>query len=256
MRESFRMPAQAIVALATLLMAHNLMPDPVGAAPDTGPAPRTAAAAVDGYGTGGNGRLVSGPARLIDGDTIDIAGHRIRLEGIDAPEKAQRCPADEGRTWDCGEAATRRLSSLIAGRDVTCQVVEKDRYDRLIASCHAGQTDLNRMMVVTGSAWAFVKYSNRYTAEEARARASGAGIWKVAGARPAWEYRAQRWAAAEPHSPSGCAIKGNITRNGRIYHMPWSGWYQRTRIDPARGERWFCSEEEARAAGWRPANPG
>ena len=47
-------------------------------------------------------------------------------------------------------------------------------------------------------------------------------------------------------------IKGNITDNGRIYHMPWSPWYGKVRIDPARGERWFCNENEAMAAGWRP----
>ena len=69
---------------------------------------------------------------------------------------------------------------------------------------------------------------------------------------PAWEYRAQRWTAAEPQAPHGCAIKGNVTRNGRIYHMPWSPWYAQIRIEPDKGKRWFCTEAEALAAGWRP----
>jgi hypothetical protein len=64
---------------------------------------------------------------------------------------------------------------------------------------------------------------------------------------------AGRWAAAEPSAPEGCAIKGNVTSNGRIYHMPWSPWYAKVRIEPAKGERWFCSEAEAAGAGFRPA---
>lgn len=263
MRESFRFSAQAIVALAALVVAHHVLPAPVGAAPDLGPAPRAADAAASSvtgtagrFAPGATARRVSGPARVVDGDTIHVASHRIRLEGIDAPEKAQACPAGGGRTWSCGEAAASHLADLIAGRDVTCRVLETDGYGRLIALCRAGATELNRDMVESGYAWAFVKYSRRFVAEEARAKAAREGVWRVAGAQPAWEFRARRWAAAETGTPSGCAIKGNITRNGRIYHMPWSGWYHRTRIDPARGERWFCSEAEARDAGWRPAHPG
>jgi hypothetical protein len=51
-----------------------------------------------------------------------------------------------------------------------------------------------------------------------------------------------------------CPIKGNITSSGHIYHMPWSPWYEKVRIDTAKGERWFCSEREALAAGWRPVH--
>jgi hypothetical protein len=58
---------------------------------------------------------------------------------------------------------------------------------------------------------------------------------------------------AEQQAPDGCAIKGNITENGHIYHMPWSPWYGRVKVDPAQGERWFCSEAEAKSAGWRSA---
>jgi hypothetical protein len=72
---------------------------------------------------------------------------------------------------------------------------------------------------------------------------------------PAWEFRARRWAAAEGAAPEGCAIKGNVTRNGRIYHMPWSPWYPQTRIETDKGKRWFCTEAEALAAGWRPVQP-
>ena len=55
-------------------------------------------------------------------------------------------------------------------------------------------------------------------------------------------------------APQGCAIKGNVTAHGKIYHMPWSPWYARIKMDPDKGRRWFCTEAEAVAAGWRPAN--
>ncbi len=52
--------------------------------------------------------------------------------------------------------------------------------------------------------------------------------------------------------PAGCLIKGNVsTRGERIYHPPGCRHYNATKINPARGERWFCSEAEAVAAGWR-----
>ena len=70
---------------------------------------------------------------------------------------------------------------------------------------------------------------------------------------PAWDYRAQALGRRRAHRrPSGCAIKGNVTKSGRIYHMPWSPWYAQIRIEPDKGKRWFCTEAEALAAGWRP----
>ena len=56
----------------------------------------------------------------------------------------------------------------------------------------------------------------------------------------------------EQAAPNGCAIKGNVTAHGRIYHMPWSPWYEQVKIEARKGKRWFCSEAEALAAGWRP----
>ena len=111
----------------------------------------------------------------------------------------------------------------------------------------------NAEMVRAGFAWAFVKYSKRYETIEAEARKAKVGIWKGE-AEPAWVFRERRWVAAQPDTPQGCAIKGNVTANGHIYHMPWSPWYDRIKIDPAKGRRWFCTEAEAVAAGWRAVN--
>lgn len=197
---------------------------------------------------------ISGPARVIDGDTIAIGEVRIRLEGIDAPETSQTCGRPFLGTWPCGQEATSHLALLLRDREVRCDSRGLDLYGRMLAVCTVAGLEVNADMVRSGLAWAFVKYSTRYVALEAEARERKVGIWQGE-AVPAWQYRAQRWAAAdlEGDQPAGCVIKGNITRIGHIYHMPWSPWYGKTRIEPAKGERWFCTEAEAQAAGWRPA---
>jgi hypothetical protein len=105
-------------------------------------------------------------------------------------------------------------------------------------------------MVRQGMAWAFVKFSDVYVAPQEAAKTDGLGVWQGA-SQPAWEFRAARWNTAKQVSPEGCPIKGNITKNGKIYHPPWSPWYDRTKISTNKGERWFCNEAEAIKAGWR-----
>lgn len=198
------------------------------------------------------GDVLSGFVRVIDGDTIDIAGTRVRLEGIDAPETGQSCQTADGQSWDCGNVATRALIEMTQGRQVDCYNRGRDRYGRLLGVCFAADVDINASMVRQGFAWAFVKYSKHYVGEEASAQKGLLGIWQGP-AVPAWDFRAGRWTAAVPLAPSGCAIKGNVSRAGLIYHMPWSPWYGQVAMRPERGTRWFCSEAEATAAGWRPA---
>lgn len=195
---------------------------------------------------------VSGVATVVDGDTLDVAGQRVRLEGIDAPETAQTCRRRAGETWACGRSAADALAGLVERRRVTCEAKGVDRYDRMLGVCRVDGRELNAEMVRRGLAWAFVKYSASYVTVEAEARASGAGVWQGE-AEPPWIFRENRWSTAETLAPDGCAIKGNITANGRIYHTPWSPWYGRVKVDAGRGERWFCSEEEAERAGWRSA---
>lgn len=193
--------------------------------------------------------VISGPARVVDGDTIEIDGIRIRINGIDAPEAGQKCGAS-GKAWRCGDEATDAMARLVEGKNVECETHSKDGYGRTIATCFVDQNDLGGLLVKQGFAWAFVKYTDVYAELEARARVSGIGIWQ-GDAVPAWEYRAARWQEAEQLAPNGCPIKGNISKNGKIYHPPWSPWYNRTKINIAKGERWFCDEAEAIAAGWR-----
>ncbi len=196
---------------------------------------------------------ITGHARVIDGDTIAVGGMRIRLEGIDAPETSQTCTSRSGETWPCGRKATHELTQLIGQEPVTCEERGLDKYRRVLGVCWAGGVEINAEMVRRGYAWAFVRYSQVYVGLEAQARAAKAGIWQGA-AQPAWDYRAGSWTSAEPAAPAGCAIKGNVTATGRIYHMPWSPWYDKVKMEGDRGKRWFCSEAEALAAGWRPAS--
>ena len=198
------------------------------------------------------GPVLTGTAAVIDGDTLEVAGARVRLEGIDAPEAGQTCARKGGRTWSCGTEATAQLKSLIGGREVACRSAGRDKYGRVLGWCAAGGRDLNGEMVRSGHAWAFVRYSTRYQAAETQARRAKAGIWQGE-AEPAWAFRERRWGVAEAAAPNGCAIKGNVTANGHIYHMPWSPWYAKVRVEPAKGERWFCNEAEAAEAGFRPA---
>jgi endonuclease YncB( thermonuclease family) len=194
---------------------------------------------------------ISGPATVVDGDTLDIGAVRIRLHGIDAPEADQRCAAARGGDWACGAAATARLVELVGGRPVTCAPRDRDAYGRVIAVCLAGGHDLGATLVAEGLAWAFVRYSAEYGGLEDGPRKIGAGVWQ-ADTATAWDWRASTWERAVAEAPGGCPIKGNINRDGeRIYHTPWSPWYARTRIDESLGQRWFCDEAEAIAAGWR-----
>jgi endonuclease YncB( thermonuclease family) len=196
---------------------------------------------------------VTGTARVIDGDTLAIDGVRVRLEGIDAPEAGQTCAVrGQAEPWPCGTDATRTLRALTAGQSTTCERVGTDSYGRMLGRCFAAGIELNRQMVERGHAFAFIRYSKTYVAAEASARSKGLGVWQGP-AMPPWEWRHAKWEGQAALAPAGCAIKGNVSRHGRIYHMPWSRFYGRVRLDTERGERWFCSEGEALTAGWRPA---
>ena len=197
---------------------------------------------------------IAGPATVTDGDSIQVSGQRIRLFGIDAPESQQLCLAG-GQRWRCGSSATRALRQRIAGRSVVCTERDRDRYGRIVAVCRAGGVDINAWMVSQGHALAYRKYSTAYVGEERSAKAARRGLWRGQFVPP-WDWRrGKRLAAAAPAAGTGeCRIKGNISRSGtRIYHVPGAQHYARTRINTSKGERWFCSEAEARAAGWRRA---
>lgn len=114
---------------------------------------------------------------------LDLGGERIRLFGIDAPERGQSCGP-----LDCGKAATEALADILSAGPVRCTRVNTDRYARTVARCKAGRVDVNREMVRRGMAWAYRQYSEDYVSDEKKAKKARIGIWKHR-SQPAWEYR-------------------------------------------------------------------
>ena len=206
---------------------------------------------------------VVGTPSVIDGDTLEVAGSRVRLFGIDAPEAVQKCVRN-GQEWACGQASADHLSALIGGAAIQCIGSEVDTYGRLLAVCYVVGVDLNKTMVAQGWATAFRRYSDDYVSDETRARAAKLGVWSSSFMAPEDYRRAQSEAPApaRPHSPqtllsapepqrsgSTCTIKGNRNRRGEwIYHLPSMPFYAQTRA-----EEMFCTEAQARAAGYRRA---
>ncbi len=130
---------------------------------------------------------VSGWARAIDGDSIEVNGVEIRLHGIDAPERGQPCRL-RGRRWPCDREARQALASQIRDRHVVCEVRSRDSYGRLVATCRVAGRDLNAWMVGKGWAFAYRRYSRAYVDEEARARAARRGVWSGEVVAP-WKWR-------------------------------------------------------------------
>ena len=203
---------------------------------------------------------IEGGASAIDGDSLNM---QIRLFGIDTPEAAQICKDLQGREYACGQVASDALASLIQDKIISCEVKTRDRYHRPVAICYADDLDIGGALVDQGLAVAFRRYSDKYVANEERARTAKRGLWAGTFEMP-WDYRERRRKQSEaervqppgcPSEPSPltaeCIIKGNISRSGRIYHMPDSRDYDKVVINREKGERYFCLEEEAEACGWR-----
>ena len=194
---------------------------------------------------------LTGRVSVIDGDTLEMHWKRIRLHGIDAPESGQQCKDVKGNTYRCGQMATKQMSSYVSGKTVNCEILDKDQYGRLIARCIVNGTDVNELLVKEGWALAYRQYSEDYASAEGQAKRNNSGLWQGKFVEP-WNWRrGERLEDVTVQKDSNCLIKGNISSSGKIYHTPSSPWYARTKINTAKGERWFCSEEEAEAAGWR-----
>jgi endonuclease YncB( thermonuclease family) len=203
----------------------------------------------------GGAKPLQGRARALDGDLVRVAGTTVRLSGIEAPERQQMC-GPSNRRFRCGAAAHAALGRLVDGRRVSCTLSGTDASGRPLANCMRGALDINAELVRQGHAFAESGMFASYSGLEREARAAKAGIWAGGEAERPAEFRAKVWEEAKRHAPDGCPIKGRITGGARVYVLPWSPDYERGRIEKARGERWFCSEQEAVAAGWKPAAPG
>ena len=116
---------------------------------------------------------ISGKGRIIDGDTLDVGNRRVRLAGLDAPERAQHCTDAAQQDVPCGERSRQTLDDLVGRGPVTCVPIEMDRYGRIVATCRYNGADLGEVMVGAGQA----VDAGRYPALEQEARAARRGIW-------------------------------------------------------------------------------
>ena len=122
-------------------------------------------------------REITGFAVVTDGDTIKISNNKIRLHGIDAPEKNQKCTKNK-KKYNCGTVATKALINKISENAVKCLTQKKkDRYNRFIGVCFVEQEDLNKWMVRNGYAISYRRYSKDYILDEEYAKINKLGLW-------------------------------------------------------------------------------
>jgi endonuclease YncB( thermonuclease family) len=210
-------------------------------------------------------------ARADDADTLTIDGTRYRLDGIDAPESDQSCLDANGELYPCGRTAIDALERFVAGRPVRCadRGADSKHPDRRIGRCSVDRVDIQRWLVRQGWAINFEPYAQgRFKEDEAAARSDRIGMWRGCFVAPRNFRRWNTHAAAplgsscppdavarlfpdDPAMPPGCEIKGKLAVRAwpfaGIYHEPGCGGYRRT----ARVDRWFCTVEAAREAGFR-----
>jgi endonuclease YncB( thermonuclease family) len=210
-----------------------------------------------------------------DGDTLTLDGTEFRLDSIDAPEKDQVCVDDKGALWACGIEARDHLAALIGERVVRCEDMGADTFypKRRMGRCsvEGENMTLNQRLVREGWALSFEPYAKgRFKPDETDARDNRRGLWTGCFAAPRDFRRWRKSLAAlfgtacptdarnilfpdHPNMPPGCSIKGKVALRAEIvgyrgiYHMEGCRSYVSTK----KPNRWFCSEEEARAAGFR-----
>lgn len=137
-------------------------------------------------------RSIVGVPTVVDGDTLEIRGERIRLHAIDAPEGDQVCWRTDGSAWPCGRHAALALAAKIGRATIACSGRNRDRYHRLVAVCYLRGEDLNGWMVASGWAVAYLRFGADYADRESAARAARRGLWAGAFDMP-WDWRHRKF---------------------------------------------------------------
>jgi endonuclease YncB( thermonuclease family) len=149
---------------------------------------------------------LTGQASIVDGDTLEIHGTRMRLWGIDAPESTQLCRGEDSEQYKCGAQAANDLDAFIARRPVSCLPISLDRYGRTVATCLVGGVDLGDWLVRNGLALDWPEYSKRkYDDTQREAEQAGRGMWKGSYVEP-WLYRVCIRAGG---TPANCSDDAN-----------------------------------------------
>lgn len=218
------------------------------------PESQTGTSGVSGGISGGTSGGISGRATAVTGDLMRVGGTLVRLEGVEAPAPSQPCYRPNGRRWGCAAAARAGLDRIVRGRSVTCTASGQDDSGHVLARCLVdGTMDVGAELVRDGHVFAVKSLFNSLSSEEDAARSAKAGIWQGDVSRPQ-EWREQAWEEAKRDAPDGCPIKGLLRASEKLYALPWSADYARAKVRTERGERWFCSEGEAKAAGFLPSS--
>ncbi len=187
---------------------------------------------------------------VIDGDTLVVDGQLVQLAGIDAPELGQRC-FNEGKSWRCGLEAALALRKLIAFGEVVCQADESQPQTAL-ANCSVADKDVATALLQQGYAIALPEAPSPLQAAQNSARKGKFGIWRGDFVAPA-SWRDGVRLPGEKRDPQYCVIKGTINeKDQRVFYVPSDEGYDTIVIDPSRGERMFCSDDQAILRGWRP----
>ncbi len=196
--------------------------------------------------------VLEGRATVLSSEMVRIHGRLLHLSGIEAPDRQQTCTRASKQSWRCGEAALAALERLARSRPFRCITQGgPDALGRIEANCTIDGRDVAGELVKDGHVFSAATYFGGYTALESEAKRSKAGIWAGDAERPA-DYRAKLWATAKETAPGGCPIKAQVSGARRTYLLPWSDGYARAIPRPDRGDRWFCDEAEAVAAGFKP----
>lgn len=179
--------------------------------------------------------VIEGSGQAVSGDALRVGAEVFFLNGIVAPA------GDKG--------SQDRLSDLLAGHTVICEVQKTTQGSLRTAVCSSNGSDISSRMVRSGLALAYVENGVDLIALQGAAREEGLGLWsgdgKVEGLA--------RQLASGSAAPRDCVIKGNKSHQAPYdlqYHLPDTAYYSRTRINPQQSEKWFCSEADARAAGF------
>lgn len=135
--------------------------------------------------------IITGRAAVLEGDTVEINGQKIRLHGIDAPQHRQTCHDRRGFLYRCGLKSKTALDLFLWRNEITCHILSSDKYGRKLANCSLGQVDVADWLVRQGHAIAFKKYSYVYINAENEAKKAKRGLWSGKFRMP-WEWRDQR----------------------------------------------------------------
>lgn len=207
---------------------------------------------------------IAGRAAVVDGDTLDVSGNRIRLHGIDAPERSASCRNASRGDWECGLWAQYEAERRYQGAEVSCRDLGERTHGRVVAQCFHDGRDISHDLIRAGVVQVCPRFalehahSRPYIDAEKEAAIAARGIFdgeppeRAAFCREQAAPRELLPVSDQRDDEGTCIIKGNVSGNGRIYHMPGQADYERVKMNHPE-KRWFCSEEEAQKAGWRRA---